>query len=85
MRRESMGTMIKIVILMVCVMGMCAGLVSQTLWTNYSNNPVINDAFDSGSVITHRPSVVYDGSQYRMWYSNVRTYRCLWITHALCG
>ena len=49
-----------------------AMLHPQTHWTNYQNNPVIDEDFDAGSVVTHRPSVIFNGSIYHMWYTNAR-------------
>ncbi|MBN2102677.1 T9SS type A sorting domain-containing protein [bacterium] len=59
--------------LAVCILMAGYGLMAQTHWTNYSDNPVIDESFDSGSDITHRPSVVFDGSVYYMFYTSGRT------------
>ena len=49
-------------------------LKSQTLWTNYSGNPLINREFDPGAIATARPSVLFDGDSYHMWYSSIRVF-----------
>lgn len=49
-------------------------LKSQTNWTNYSGNPVINSDFDPGAIAILRPSVLFDGVSYHMWYSSIRVF-----------
>lgn len=46
-------------------------IFSQTQWTNFAGNPVMDGAFDPESVTTQRPSVVWDGTRYHMWYTSV--------------
>ncbi len=49
--------------------GLLPGLVrAQVDWVEYENNPVIDEAFDPGSTVIFRPSVVFDGTTYHMWY-----------------
>ena len=49
-------------------------LKSQTQWTNYPDNPVIDSDFDPGAIATARPSVLFDGISYHMWYSSIRVF-----------
>jgi predicted GH43/DUF377 family glycosyl hydrolase len=49
-------------------------LKSQTTWTNYLDNPVIGGDFDPEALSIQRPSVVFDGDSYHMWYTNVRVF-----------
>jgi len=48
-------------------------LSAQFDWVPYANNPVINENFDPGALEISRPSVVFDGSTYHLWYSNTRS------------
>ncbi|MFQ5650313.1 MAG: FlgD immunoglobulin-like domain containing protein [bacterium] len=41
-------------------------------WVPYENNPVIDENFDPGAKSIARPSVVFDGSTYHMWYASGR-------------
>ena len=51
------------------VMSVLPGSVwGQIDWVDYENNPVIDEAFDPGSTNIFRPSVVFDGATYHMWY-----------------
>ena len=43
-------------------------LLAQFDWVAYENNPVIDANFDPTSEIIFRPSVVFDGVTYHMWY-----------------
>ncbi|MFQ5864888.1 MAG: FlgD immunoglobulin-like domain containing protein [bacterium] len=43
-------------------------LWSQFDWEPYENNPVIDENFDPTSEIIFRPSVIFDGVTYHMWY-----------------
>jgi hypothetical protein len=49
-------------------------LKSQTQWSKYSGNPVINSDFDPGAIAMARPSVLFDGISYHMWYSSIRVF-----------
>lgn len=49
-------------------------LESQTNWTNHYDNPIIRDDFDPQAIFIHRPSVLYDGDSYHMWYTSVRVF-----------
>lgn len=49
-------------------------LKSQTNWTNYSGNPIIDSDFDPESLVIHRPSVLFDGDSYHMWYASIRVF-----------
>ena len=49
-------------------------LKSQTRWTNHPENPVIGGQFDPGALFIQRPSVVFDGDAYHMWYASVRVF-----------
>jgi hypothetical protein len=49
-------------------------LQAQTNWTNYPGNPVINSDFDPGAIAMARPSVLFDGVSYHMWYSSIRVF-----------
>ena len=49
-------------------------LKSQTNWTNHPDNPVIGGDFDPEALFIHRPSVLFDGDSYHMWYSSVRVF-----------
>lgn len=49
-------------------------LRSQTNWIDHPNNPVINSEFDPGALFIQRPSVLFDGDSYHMWYASVRLY-----------
>ncbi|MFQ5677037.1 MAG: hypothetical protein ACE5G1_14170, partial [bacterium] len=41
---------------------------AQIDWVDYQNNPVIDANFDPGSATILRPSVIFDGQMYHMWY-----------------
>jgi hypothetical protein len=49
-------------------------LRSQTSWVNYPGNPVINSDFDPGAIALERPSVLFDGISFHMWYSSIRVF-----------
>ena len=49
-------------------------LKSQTNWTYYSDNPVIDGDFDPEALSIHRPCVLFDGESYHMWYTSVRVF-----------
>ena len=49
-------------------------LKSQTEWTNYFGNPVINSDFDPGATAIVRPSVLFKVNSYHMWYSSMRVF-----------
>lgn len=58
-----------ITVWIVMMMGVLPGVVrGQVDWVDYANNPVIDEAFDPGSVNIFRPSVIFDGATYHMWY-----------------
>jgi hypothetical protein len=61
-----------VAVLLSCILP--TSLKSQTNWTNYSGNPVINSDFDPGAIAIVRPSVLFDGVSYHMWYSSVRVF-----------
>jgi len=43
-------------------------LYAQVDWIPFSENPVIDENFDTLSISMERPSIVFDGSIYHMWY-----------------
>ena len=64
-------------LIIVIVAVMCLrpdSLRSQTNWTNYAENPVIDSNFDPEALAILRPSVVYDGDSYHMWYTDLRVF-----------
>ena len=48
-------------------------LTAQIDWTPLPANPVINSTFDLNADELFRPSVVFDGTLYHMWYGKLNT------------
>ncbi|MBM3217030.1 choice-of-anchor D domain-containing protein, partial [Candidatus Poribacteria bacterium] len=65
MRSRKLRALSGLVASVVLALFVCAGVSAQTSWTKYAGNPV----FVGPTVSTAGPMVVFDGSQYRMWYN----------------
>lgn len=62
-----------LVLLTVSILSLIPTLIwAQFDWVPFDGNPVIDENFDLGSIQIARPSVVFDGSTYHLWYGNRR-------------
>ncbi|MFQ5569952.1 MAG: FlgD immunoglobulin-like domain containing protein [Rhodothermales bacterium] len=53
-------------ILLLCAIS--SEVSAQINWVPYAGNPVIDEGFDPASEVIFRPSVLFDGATYHMWF-----------------
>jgi hypothetical protein len=73
------------ILILVGLISLPVEILAQLSWTPFSGNPVIAPGFDPTSIEIFRPSVIYDGSTYWMWYGNKRQANNLKLDYMSCA